>query len=83
MWNVCCCLVLAHLGRRRCQGDVKFFEDEGNPQYYGDIYSGLVRMGGRKRRADQKGVIAIVQGIEAAAWATGTKYAVGDFRNPK
>lgn len=61
------------------KGDVKFFEDEGNPQYYGDIYSGLVRMGGRKRRADQKGVIAIVQGIEAAAWATGTKYAVGDF----
>lgn len=24
-------------------------------------------------------MIAIVQGIEAAAWATGTKYAVGDF----
>lgn len=45
----------------RALGDTTFFEDEGNPQYYGDIYSALVRMGGRIRRKDGKGVIAIVQ----------------------
>lgn len=45
----------------RALGDVKFFEDQGNPQYYGDIYSALVRMGGRIRRQDNKGVLAIVQ----------------------
>lgn len=50
----------------RALGDVKFFEDLDNPQYYGDIYSALVRMGGRIRRADSKGVIAIVQDTAAA-----------------
>lgn len=63
----------------RALGEVKFFDDEGNPQYYGDIYSALVRMGGRKRREDQKGVVAIVQGFDAPAWATGTKYTEGAF----
>lgn len=45
----------------RALGDTQFFDDQGNPQYYGDIYSALVRMGGRIRRKDGKGVIAIVQ----------------------
>lgn len=45
----------------RALGEVKFFENTGDPTYYGDIYSSLVRIGGRKRRADGKGVIAIVQ----------------------
>lgn len=63
----------------RALGDVVFFEDEGNPQYYGDIHSALVRMGGRKRRADQKGIIAIVQGVPSTPWKTATKYSVGDF----
>jgi len=40
-------------------GDVKFFDDMGNPAYYGDIYSALLRVGGRARRA--AGVVAIVQ----------------------
>lgn len=43
-------------------GEVKFFEDTQNPLYYGDLYSGLVRFGGRKRRKSAEGVIAIVQG---------------------
>ena len=55
-------------------GQVKFFEDEGNPQYYGDIYSALVRMGGRIRREDQKGVVAIVQDLVTEAWKTGEEY---------
>jgi len=45
----------------RALGDTKFFEDMGNPQYFGDLYSALIRMGGRKMRNDQKGVVAIIQ----------------------
>jgi len=49
----------------RAMGDVKFSENTGDPTYYGDIYSSLIRMGGRKRRLDKKGVIAIVQAATA------------------
>lgn len=45
----------------RALGEVNFFEDIGNPLFFGDIYSALARAGGRIRRADQAGVIAIVQ----------------------
>jgi len=45
----------------RALGEVKFFENLGDPTMYGDIYSALVRLGGRVRRNDGKGVIAIVQ----------------------
>lgn len=45
----------------RALGDVKFFENLGDPTYYGDIYSALIRLGGRIRRNDGKGVLAIVQ----------------------
>lgn len=44
----------------RALGTVDFFEDQRNPTYYGDVYSGLVRFGGRIRRA--QGVVAIIQG---------------------
>lgn len=42
-------------------GTVDFFEDLKNPQYYGDVYSTLVRAGGRIYRNDGKGVYAIVE----------------------
>lgn len=45
----------------RALGEVKAFEHEGDPTYYGDIYSFLIRCGGRIRRSDNKGVWAIVQ----------------------
>jgi hypothetical protein len=45
----------------RAIGQVKVFEDNDNPTMYGDIMSCLLRAGGRKRRNDAKGVIAIVQ----------------------
>lgn len=45
----------------RALGEVKAFEQENAPEYYGDIYSFLIRCGGRIRRADNKGVWAIVQ----------------------
>ncbi len=60
-------------------GEVKMFNDEGNPLYYGDIYSFLLRLGGRIRREDSKGVLAIVQGVPSEEWKTGTEYKEGDF----
>lgn len=50
----------------RALGEVKAFENEGDPTYYGDIYSFLVRAGGRIMRNDKKGVIALVQGTPVA-----------------
>lgn len=45
----------------KAQGTIDFFEDLSNPLYYGDIYSALCKVGGRKRRGDNLGVIGIVQ----------------------
>lgn len=45
----------------RAIGEKMFFEDKENPLYYGDIYSALVRAGGRRRRSDDAGVVAIIQ----------------------
>ncbi|MDD4217458.1 MAG: phage capsid protein [Bacteroidales bacterium] len=45
----------------KAQGDIMPFDDKGNPLYYGDVFSSLVKFGGRVRRADWKGIIAIVQ----------------------
>jgi hypothetical protein len=49
----------------RAVGEINFFEDEGNPLYYGDIYSFLIRCGGRPMRSDVKGLLAIVQDTAA------------------
>lgn len=45
----------------RALGTVDFFENIADPTYYGDIYSTLVRMGGRIRRTDSKGIVALIQ----------------------
>jgi hypothetical protein len=42
-------------------GTVDFFENKQDATFYGDVYSAGVRCGGRKRRSDGAGVIAIVQ----------------------
>lgn len=47
----------------RARGTIDMFQDLNNPVYYGDIYSCLVRMGGRKRRLDGIGSIDIVQDL--------------------
>jgi hypothetical protein len=47
-------------------GEIEMFESEGDPLYYSDIYSFLVRAGGRPTRADVKGLLAIVQDTVAA-----------------
>lgn len=45
----------------RALGVTQMFDDQGNPQYYGDIYSFLQRAGGRARRGDGKGVLGLIQ----------------------
>jgi len=47
----------------RALGNTEMFDDMGNPQYYGDIYSFLQRAGGRTRRGDGKGVLGVIQDI--------------------
>jgi len=42
-------------------GVTQMFDDQGNPQYYGDIFSFLQRAGGRTRRADGFGVVGLIQ----------------------
>ncbi len=44
----------------RALGEVKAFEQEKAPDYYGDIYSFLLRAGGRIMRSDNAGVMALV-----------------------
>jgi hypothetical protein len=44
----------------RAKGSTFFLLDEKKPEYYGDIFSTLVRAGGKTRK-DLKGVIAIVE----------------------
>lgn len=46
-------------------GTTQAFEDQGNPAYYGDIYSFLVRMGGRARRKNFEGVVVMKQASAA------------------
>lgn len=50
----------------RALGEVKMFDSEDNPLYYGDIYSFLMRMGGSPRRYDKKGVATIVEAAVTA-----------------
>lgn len=45
----------------RAIGETKIFEQQDAPEYYGTIISALLRAGGRKRRNDAKGVVALVQ----------------------
>jgi hypothetical protein len=49
----------------RAMGATEAFENNGDPTYYGDIYSFLTRLGGRARREDGKGVLGIIQATAA------------------
>lgn len=51
----------------RAMGEVKMFDREDDPLYYGDIYSFLMRVGGSRRRYDKKGVATIVEAAGASA----------------
>lgn len=50
----------------RALGNKEMFEDKGNPTLYGDVYSFLLRVGGRSRREDGKGVLGII-GVAGSA----------------
>lgn len=43
-------------------GGVQAFQDQGKPEYYGDVYSFLARSGGRARRRDYLGIALLKQG---------------------
>jgi hypothetical protein len=45
----------------RALGEVVMFDHVSDPTYYGDIYSFLIRCGGRPMRYDVKGLLAIIQ----------------------
>lgn len=47
----------------RALGELKMFDETNSPTYYGDIYSFLMRAGGKYRRYDKKGVCAIVEAV--------------------
>lgn len=49
----------------RALGTTDMFENVGDPTYYGDIYSFLLRAGGRIYRDDAKGVFAYIQAASA------------------
>ena len=50
----------------RAMGNTVMFTNEGDPTYYGDIYSFLQRLGGRARRGDGKGVLGLIQEYHAS-----------------
>lgn len=64
-----CCAALAWHEQSVCRalGEVKMFDNEDDPTYYGDIYSFLVRAGGRIMRNDNAGVLSIIQDTAAAS----------------
>lgn len=45
----------------RAQGEVVMFESTNDPGYYGDVYSFLLRCGGRAMRTDVKGLVVVLQ----------------------
>lgn len=49
----------------KAMGKTEAFEDLGNPAYYGDIYSFLVRMGGRAKRKNFEGLVVMKQAAAA------------------
>ena len=55
------CLCFQENAVSRAIGERKLFQRLGDPNYYGDIHSALIRMGGVRRRSDSAGIVAIVQ----------------------
>lgn len=57
------CLFWNYNHLEKAIGKTEAFDDLGNPVYYGDIYSFLVRMGGRARRKNYEGVAVLQQAL--------------------
>jgi hypothetical protein len=56
------CLLWQKQSVTKAMGDTELFQDFKNPLYYGDIHSALIKMGGRCRREDWKGIAVVIQG---------------------
>ena len=54
----------------KANGTIVPFQEIGSPTYYGDIFSALVKMGGRCRRQGWEGVICILQAGSAPTITT-------------
>jgi N4-gp56 family major capsid protein len=46
---------------RRAEGKIKVYSNLDDPTFYGSVFSAAIRAGGRIARADQRGVIAMVE----------------------
>lgn len=59
----------------KAMGEIKPFQSTDNPTYYGDVFSSAVKAGGRARRDEWQGVVAIVQSavLEDVAGASETQ----------
>lgn len=51
-----CAIFYQESAVERALGDVDIFDNPGKAEYYGDVVSFLIRLGGRNRRTDNKGV---------------------------
>lgn len=49
----------------RALGEVKAYQNDNDPTFYGDIFSFAVRAGGSSIRADKKGIILLYEGTAA------------------
>jgi hypothetical protein len=45
----------------KAQGEIKIFDQQNSPQYYGDMMSALVRFASGRQYANQRGIVSIVQ----------------------
>jgi hypothetical protein len=54
-------MIYEEMSVERAVGSIDVFDNQGRAEYYGDIYSAMLRFGGRKRRVS--GVYAIVEEI--------------------
>lgn len=46
-------------------GSIKVFADEDKPEFYGSVFSALVMHGAKNLRSDNKGIVALAQGVGA------------------
>lgn len=53
------CLLWQKNGVETAMGGIDWFDDQGNPLYYGDVFSCILRASGRIRRSDS--VVSIIQ----------------------
>ena len=56
------CLAFQRNAVAKAVGEIDVFENTNDPLHYGNVYSALVRFGGRARRTNAEGVFALVQG---------------------